>query len=82
MEEKPLVCCQFSWNLEYKYLACDNCLKPLETAEENVRRLTANSTIILPHIECCETKKDLITECSECGTKYCSTECQNEAYSR
>ncbi|XP_003706005.2 SET and MYND domain containing, class 5 [Megachile rotundata] len=82
LEEKPIVCCQFSWNLDYKYLACDNCLKPLETAEENVHRLTGNSTIILPHPECCETKKDLITECSECGTKYCSIECQNEAYSR
>ncbi|XP_017886308.1 SET and MYND domain-containing protein 5 [Ceratina calcarata] len=81
-EEKPLICCQFAWNQEYKYLACDNCLKPLETAEENVRRLTGNSTIILPHPECCETKKDLITECAECDTKYCSVECQNEAFSR
>ncbi|XP_078053469.1 SET and MYND domain containing, class 5 [Augochlora pura] len=80
--EKPIVCCQFSWNLEYGYLACDNCLRPLETAEENVHRLTGNSTIILPHTECCETKKELITECSECGTKYCSIECQNEAYAR
>ncbi|XP_076295395.1 SET and MYND domain containing, class 5 [Lasioglossum baleicum] len=82
LTEKPLVCCQFSWNLEYGYLACDNCLTPLETAEENVHRLTENSTIILPHPECCETKKELITECPDCGTKYCSVECQNEAYSR
>ncbi|XP_043265887.1 SET and MYND domain-containing protein 5 [Colletes gigas] len=82
LEEKPIVCCQFSWNLEYGYLACDNCLTPLETAEENVHRLTENPAIILPHAECCETKKDLITECPECGTKYCSIECQNEAYSR
>ncbi|XP_076629997.1 SET and MYND domain containing, class 5 [Colletes latitarsis] len=82
LEEKPIVCCQFSWNLEYGYSACDNCLTPLETAEENVHRLTENPAIILPHVECCETKKDLITECPKCGTKYCSIECQNEAYSR
>ncbi|XP_076651451.1 SET and MYND domain containing, class 5 [Halictus rubicundus] len=82
LTEKPLVCCQFSWNLEYGYLACDNCLRPLETAEENVHRLTENSTIILPHPECCETKKELIVECPDCATKYCSIECQNEAYSR
>ncbi|XP_050595122.1 histone-lysine N-trimethyltransferase SMYD5 isoform X2 [Bombus affinis] len=82
LEEKPIVCCQFSWNLDFGYLACDNCLKPLETAEENVRRLTGNSAIILPYPECCETKKDLITECPECGTKYCSIECQNDAYLR
>ncbi|CAK9794697.1 Histone-lysine N-trimethyltransferase SMYD5 [Anthophora plagiata] len=79
LEEKPIICCQFAWNLEYGYLACDHCLRPLETAEENVRRLTGKSTIILPHPECCETKKDLITECPECGTKYCSIECLNEA---
>lgn len=82
LEEKPIICSQFSWNLDFGYLACDNCLKPLETAEENVRRLTGNSAIILPYPECCETKKDLITECPECGTKYCSIECQNDAYLR
>ncbi|KAI4487400.1 hypothetical protein M0804_005549 [Polistes exclamans] len=82
LEEKPLVCCQFSWNAEYGYLACDNCLKPLETAEENARRLTSKPDIILPHMECCETKKNLITECSACGIKYCSNECKNEAIER
>ncbi|XP_031842726.1 SET and MYND domain containing, class 5 [Nomia melanderi] len=81
LTEKPLVFCQFSWNLEYGYLACDNCLKPLETAQENLRRLTG-SDMILHYPECCETKKELITECSECGTKYCSSDCQTEAYSR
>ncbi|XP_035731082.1 SET and MYND domain-containing protein 5-like isoform X2 [Vespa mandarinia] len=56
-EEKPIVCCQFPWNAEYGYLACDNCLKPLENAEETA-------------------------QCSACGTKYCSNECQNEAMER
>lgn len=26
-EEKPFVSAQFSWNSNYKYLACENCLK-------------------------------------------------------
>ncbi|XP_034948079.1 SET and MYND domain-containing protein 5 [Chelonus insularis] len=78
-EEKPVVCCQFSWNADYGYLACDNCMSPLETAEENARRLTGKKDLILPYSECCETKKDLITECPACGVKYCSNECLNEA---
>ncbi|KAK0161251.1 hypothetical protein PV327_009741 [Microctonus hyperodae] len=78
-EEKPIVCCQFAWNADYKYLACDNCMCPLENAEENARRLTGKTNLILPYAECCETKKELITECSLCGTKYCSNECLNDA---
>ncbi|XP_051171373.1 histone-lysine N-trimethyltransferase SMYD5 [Leptopilina boulardi] len=81
-EEKPFICCQFSWNAEYGYLACDNCLKPLETAEENVRRLSEKSNIILPYPECCETKTELITECELCGVKYCSNGCKIEALQR
>lgn len=82
LEEKPVLCCQFSWNAEYGYSACDNCMRPLETAEENVRRLTGNSSIVLPHMEHCETKKELITECPACGVKYCSSECQDEAFQK
>lgn len=82
LEEKPVVCCQFSWNSDYGYLACDHCLRPLETAEENAQRLTGNPNIALPHSECCETNKNLTTECPACGTKYCSVECQNEAFQR
>lgn len=82
LEEKPIVCCQFSWNSDYGYLACDNCLRPLETAEENVHRLISNTNFLLLHSECCETNKNLITECPTCGIKYCSIECQNEAFQR
>ncbi|XP_032674612.1 SET and MYND domain-containing protein 5 [Odontomachus brunneus] len=82
LEEKPVVCCQFSWNSDYGYLACDHCLRPLETAEENAQRLTGNPNITLPHSECCETNKSLMTECPTCGTKYCSRECQDEAFQR
>lgn len=82
LTEKPILCCQFSWNTDYGYLACDNCMLPLETAEENARRLTGKSDLILPYGECCETKKEQTTECPACGIKYCSTECLNEAYQK
>lgn len=82
LEEKPIVCCQFSWNSDYRYLACNHCLRPLETSEENAQRLTGNSNLILPYSECCETNKNLITECPACGIKYCSIECKNEAFQR
>ena len=62
-EEKPLVSCQFLWNKLYEYKACDHCMKPLETAEENVRRLTSNPSVSLPHPECCQTDKKTHTEC-------------------
>ncbi|XP_012283489.1 SET and MYND domain-containing protein 5 [Orussus abietinus] len=81
-EEKPFVSCQFSWNADYGYLACDNCMKPLENAEENARRLCGKKDIILSHMECCETNKELITECPLCGIQYCSKDCQNEAFQR
>ncbi|XP_015116224.1 SET and MYND domain-containing protein 5 [Diachasma alloeum] len=79
LEEKPVVCCQFSWNQDYRYLACDNCLTPLEDAEENARRLSGKNDLVLVCSDCCETQKDLITECPACGVKYCSNECLTEA---
>ncbi|XP_066248603.1 histone-lysine N-trimethyltransferase SMYD5 [Euwallacea similis] len=75
-EEEPLVSCQFSWNACCKYKACDHCLRPLETAEENVRRLTGNSVLELPYLECCQTKQLEITSCPACGTQYCSEWCR------
>lgn len=80
--EDPLVCCQFSWNASYSYKACDHCLKPLETAEENARRLTGNSSLQLPYPECCTTEKAKIVSCSSCGELYCSSECQTNAFNQ
>lgn len=48
LEEKAFVCCQFSWNYAYGYLACDHCMRPLETTEENVRRLASDQSISVP----------------------------------
>lgn len=84
LEEVPLVSSQFSWNAEYKYLACDYCMKPLETAEENLRRLTGNQTVTLPYPECCTVQKSkyLQVQCPNCPTQYCSAECLTAAADR
>lgn len=52
-------------------------MRPLENAQENVRRLAENQAIILPHLkECCETQKSLHRKCNKCGVEYCSEQCQ------
>ena len=55
---------------------------PLESAEENVRRLTGKPDIVLPYPELCTTDKSTIVECQACGVKYCSSECLQEAYEK
>ncbi|XP_055639300.1 histone-lysine N-trimethyltransferase SMYD5 [Toxorhynchites rutilus septentrionalis] len=80
-EESPLISCQFPWNAAYAYLACEYCLRPLETAECNVRRLTNDFTINLPYPECCPTQNQLEahTKCSACSEMYCSEQCLENA---
>ncbi|PSN44796.1 SET and MYND domain-containing protein 5 [Blattella germanica] len=81
-EERPLVCCQFAWNYAYGYLACDFCLRPLESAEENVRRLTRKKDLILPYPHCCPTNKETHTDCPSCGVQYCNTSCKDQAWNQ
>ncbi|CAH0552889.1 unnamed protein product [Brassicogethes aeneus] len=81
-EEDPLVSCQFPWNALYGYNACNHCLKPLETAQENARRLTGIQSLELPYPECCTTEKSKIVSCSQCGVNYCSEKCQGLAYNQ
>ncbi len=79
--EKPFVSSQFSWNKCYKYLCCENCLRPLETAEMNVRRLAGDPTITLPFPECCTTMKRLmeVSSCPHCQVQYCCEDCRVDA---
>ncbi|XP_063614322.1 histone-lysine N-trimethyltransferase SMYD5-like isoform X2 [Penaeus indicus] len=81
-EERPLVSCQFLWNAAYGYLACDYCMRPLETAEENACRLAQNPHLSLPYPECCDTKKDSLIECPQCDASYCSRECRASAWNQ
>ena len=55
-------------------------MKPLESAEENVRRLTNNNLFILHFPENCETNKSSITKCEKCEIEYCNEECRSLAY--
>lgn len=76
-----LISCQFSWNKAYGYASCDFCMSPLETAEENVRRLAFDKTIILPYSELdpvAHVQQNFVS-CEECSTKYCSKECLSTA---
>ncbi|XP_061714524.1 histone-lysine N-trimethyltransferase SMYD5 isoform X2 [Cydia pomonella] len=82
LEEDPLVSCQFAWNAAYKYIACDHCMRPLETPEQNVRRLSANPDMVLPHPDCYDLCLDNITSCDQCGAYYCSESCQQQAYAK
>ncbi|XP_075221518.1 SET and MYND domain containing, class 5 isoform X2 [Lycorma delicatula] len=79
-EETPLVCCQFSWNSSCGYKACDHCLRPLETAEENARRLAGSNDLVLPYPECCPTNKSEHAICPSCNIQYCSDKCKNVAW--
>ena len=56
---------------------------PLESAEQNIRRLTFDMTIILPLPEADPTNEiqQRIVQCSECGAKFCSSECLAKAES-
>ncbi|UXI19475.1 DNA damage-binding protein 1-like [Sarcoptes scabiei] len=61
------------------YDCCQLCLKPLETAEQNVSRL-AKQTISLPDAEeFCETDQSKIVQCV-CSERYCSEECRQIAF--
>ncbi|RXM36582.1 SET and MYND domain-containing protein 5 [Acipenser ruthenus] len=64
--ERPLVSAQFLWNALYKYRACDYCLRSLETAEENGRRLSGNPCLSLPHPEQCRVRRELHEACPQC----------------
>ncbi|XP_065198918.1 histone-lysine N-trimethyltransferase SMYD5-like [Sycon ciliatum] len=81
--ESPLMSCQFSWNREYKYLACEYCLRSLETAEEMACRLSSQPSIDLPlSADCCESKPSTYVKCPDCEVQYCSAPCQQMAAER
>lgn len=48
------------------YLACEYCLRALETAEENARRLSGLPALSLPHPEVCKVRPDRHQACPQC----------------
>uniref|UniRef100_A0A8D8WG37 SET and MYND domain-containing protein 5 n=1 Tax=Cacopsylla melanoneura TaxID=428564 RepID=A0A8D8WG37_9HEMI len=79
-EESPLVCAQFSWNTTYGYLACEYCMRPLETAAENAKRLSGGSVPELQFPECSPTDKSCQVKCETCQKAYCSDSCRKRAW--
>lgn len=69
-EERPVVSSQFLWNEFYKYTACEYCLRSLETAENQSRRLTENEALTLPYPECDETKPSQYVKCPQCQVNF------------
>ncbi|XP_021926458.1 SET and MYND domain-containing protein 5 isoform X2 [Zootermopsis nevadensis] len=55
-------------------------MRPLEGAQENVRRLTGKKDLVLPYPQCCPTNKESHTQCPSCGVQYCSTICKDQAW--
>ncbi|KAK1904613.1 SET and MYND domain containing protein 5, partial [Dissostichus eleginoides] len=64
--ERPLVSAQFLWNSQYKYRACEYCLRALESAEENARRLSGIPGLSLPHPELCRVRPERHQACPQC----------------
>ena len=79
LKEKPLVSAQFCWNACSGYRSCDHCLEPMETTEDNVRRLTGDPNVLLPYPEACPIKTTFHTACEQCGVEYCSEQCKGDA---
>ena len=75
--ERPLICCQLSWNRFYGYKSCDFCLQPLESAQENARRLLRDNTFNLPFVPgACDGHSSVqIFQCPSCGVEFCSETC-------
>ena len=55
-------------------------MEPLETAQENVSRLTGDPNVLLPHTECCTTRVGFHVTCPECGVGYCSKQCLEDSW--
>ncbi|XP_076469749.1 protein-lysine N-trimethyltransferase SMYD5-like [Babylonia areolata] len=80
LKEKPVVSVQFLWNAMYKYAACKHCIRSLETAQDNARRLSSNPSLELPHPECCTVDTSTYVSCPHCQEVYCSEKCREESW--
>lgn len=63
---KSSVCWSCFVNQFLLSVACEYCLRALETAEENARRLSALPALSLPHPELCKVRPELHQACTHC----------------
>lgn len=54
--------------------------RPLETPEQNVRRLSCKPDIVLPHANCFDINLENVATCDQCGILYCGEECRQQAF--
>ncbi|KAM3171688.1 hypothetical protein ACTXT7_016117 [Hymenolepis weldensis] len=75
--ERPLICCQLSWNRCNGHRCCDYCLKPLENPQDNARRLTRQASLNLPVVPGAPSCDSVVPvfHCATCLTEYCSLDC-------
>ncbi|KAH8421196.1 hypothetical protein KR009_006024, partial [Drosophila setifemur] len=83
-EEEPFVSSQFSWNTTHGYASCYHCMRPLETVQENVRRLASDPhvEVPLPQYDPTTARAAQFTQCERCEVRYCSEDCLMEAQKR
>lgn len=65
-ERNRSVCWSRFVNQSLPSVACEYCLRALETAEENARRLSALPALSLPHPELCKVRPELHQACPHC----------------
>lgn len=82
LQEKPLVSAQFLWNKRCGYAACDHCMSALETACDNLRRLTKDPQLSLPHKDLDAVDPSSQVECPHCSLRYCSAACRDQGWRR
>ncbi|XP_037509713.1 histone-lysine N-trimethyltransferase SMYD5 isoform X1 [Rhipicephalus sanguineus] len=80
LTELPVAACQLAWNRACKYAACDLCMRPLESAEANARRLAAQPRLRLPQPGCCTARPQEHVACPGCQAAYCSEACRSKAW--
>lgn len=80
--ERPLLCCQLSWNRYYGHRCCDYCLKPLENPQDNARRLTNQQNLTLPDVPGAPSRNSAVPVfiCPSCKTEYCCETCLNASW--
>jgi len=76
--ETPICSAQMSWGVKLGYLACSYCMRPLETQDECIQRLTKNKISSLPKTEHTYQAPPII-KCTKRGEIFCSEKCKNEA---
>ena len=55
-------------------------IRTIQTSSILKSRLANDANIVLPHGDCCATRAGFHCECPNCGVRFCSEACMEEAY--